>query len=423
MTATEVRLDGEIGAFIFWIDQKTRLLRRIEYPVGNDPMQGSLVADYQNLTTDPQVKAEQFSLTPPSNKRLVRNFVLPPMDSPPQILNQTVRELDFQDPNFGKSKLSWKNHATLLCWFDRHPGSRAAMEELKSVYEKWPKDKPVSFVAVFSESTTAVSNADIRQIAADWAIPFPVVRDIQAHGRDVFEIAVSPSLVAIDAQGVVQLVEQGVDPQLREQLPIVLERLIAGDALAEHYLELVKRKRKAYEEALLQASADAPQAKQPFAVELKPVTPPQHLQLKRVWEIPNSPNPECPGPRSPDDSVRLHVIADGRVLELDASGEFVKERSRAGEIHQLVAFPDRTGTTFAGWSNLGRRVTVWNNKWQTQFQYPPQDTLPGIQAAHLTDVDQDGASELYVAFADGEGGGVHRVNTTGSQAGKNGLGK
>ena len=77
-----------------------------------------------------------------------------------------------------------------------------------------------------------MSHAQVQSLAQRWGSTAPLVRDLQACGRDVFRIPYAPTVVVLDAHGVVQLFEVGANPNLASELPDRLRLLAAGEDLA-----------------------------------------------------------------------------------------------------------------------------------------------------------------------------------------------
>ena len=82
------------------------------------------------------------------------------------------------------------------------------------------------------EITGDFTREEVQDLVDGWDVSVPVVRDLDAVGRDVFDIPGAPTLVVLDAKGTVQIFEVGANPDLAVQLPRILERLSGGADLA-----------------------------------------------------------------------------------------------------------------------------------------------------------------------------------------------
>ena len=87
----------------------------------------------------------------------------------------------------------------LLVWFNNSAPSHAALQKLSALENKLRSsgESDVQLLAVCTEPSTTMSHAQVRRLADEWRIPFTVVRDLEAHGRDIFGISQAPTIVLI----------------------------------------------------------------------------------------------------------------------------------------------------------------------------------------------------------------------------------
>ncbi len=210
-----VQLMSPSGTFVFWIDGDDRLLRRIEYPSLNPTSNGSaneavadtnvkpptpapirLSVDYDNVQVNGVFPPSSFRQQAPPSATSVHNFVVPPMNEAAHILGRRVSNYWFTDLKGQKFSVDQLNATVnVLVWFNNRAPSRAVLQQLASVHDAYPDS--VQFLGICTEPTTVMSHDDVRQLQFDWQIPFPVVRDLEAFGRDVFAIQQAPTLVAL----------------------------------------------------------------------------------------------------------------------------------------------------------------------------------------------------------------------------------
>lgn len=422
------------GKYVLWIHPETKLLQRIEFPIVSpdnapdisesaDPSpapdstnEHRLVCDYSSISTEPAIQ-NVFQLRIPNGARKVRNFVLPPGDVAPKSLNQPAG--DFQFTNLTSQSISsarFRNKIAVLCWFDARPDNRVALSKLQTVQDivndahffDGTTDVAFEFVAVCTEPSTQFSHADIEQLLRQWKIQLPVARDLLAVGRDRFDIQATPTIVVIDPQGTVQLNEAGVDPQLEDQLPVVLKLIAEGKSIAADYLAFLAERKQAYQQHLVAASLTPPETPTPERTTVIPeATQPKYLQLEKLWHQSDFKRPgNVYVRRKRNGEIRLLALDAGRdVVTLSMDGEILRRHplvdAESPGIENLKIATDPTGTTYAlGWSRRTRQVHLLDDAWHPVLTYPPSTAdHNGIAAAELCDLDDDGRLELYVSFA------------------------
>ncbi|HEY6565151.1 MAG TPA: hypothetical protein VIY86_11675, partial [Pirellulaceae bacterium] len=83
----------------------------------------------------------------------------------------------------------------------------------------------------------------------------PVVRDLDAAGREVLGIEHAPTIVILDPQSRVQLFEVGGNSELDRALELVLARLYRGEDLASAYQRAARDRQDRYQSGLTAARA------------------------------------------------------------------------------------------------------------------------------------------------------------------------
>jgi hypothetical protein len=256
-----VRVTLPEGCVVFWVDRETHLLRRLEYPTDRlaqqlDPegrMEDfSLVADFRESSVDVDLDRESFTVQPGADAKIVNRFVLPPRPLPSDLLGRLPGDFHFVDLDSNR----WTREALLgqtavLAWFNVHPASELCMRQLAEVRRGTATDEPVTFLAVCTEPTT-VGNRELARLAEDWNLAMPVVRDLEAFGRDIFQIPGAPTVIVLDPRGVVQAVAVGANPSLGESLPDVLRQVLSGQDLAGPLVAHFQQQQDAYHQALLE---------------------------------------------------------------------------------------------------------------------------------------------------------------------------
>jgi len=258
-----VRVTLDTGPLVFWIDSESRVLRRLEYPTAGlvERITGSgklsevmLTAEFRDAGINGPIDESDFQIEIPAGSKFVSRFVVPPQPLPTKLLGKLPSDFSFADLNSQQvTRDSLLDKVAVLVWFNDHPASQAGLAQVNDVYSTFADEPNLSFYAVCT-IPTVVGNEQIRRLAERWRIDFPVVRDVDAFGRDVFAVPFAPTTVVLDRRGVVQVFEVGCNPELADQLPGMLRQLLDGEDLAATIVSRFEQERNAYEKALIEST-------------------------------------------------------------------------------------------------------------------------------------------------------------------------
>lgn len=267
-----VRVTLPGGPLVFWIDRETFVLRRMEYPA--EPLAAqlapeggleslTLVAEMRDAVLNADLSSERFGFDVSDEARLVRRFVLPPEPLASSLYGQ--RPADFHVTDLEGNRISQQQllgRPAVLTWFNLHPASESCLQELSRLQEQHFPEDSITFLAVCTEPTS-VSNRQLRQWSARHNLAMPVVRDLAAFGRDVFEIPGAPTMVVLDEQGMVHFFQVGMTADFVEELREVLRSLQIGDNPAARRLALAEQQRQQYEQQLSEVLEPLPPSARP----------------------------------------------------------------------------------------------------------------------------------------------------------------
>ena len=204
------------GAFVFWVDEDEYLLRRLEYPVAAllpelaasaAAGEAELVAEFSNARFNTPLDDRSFVFPLPSSARQVRGFVLPPQPLPSSLFGKQPADFSLATADgtrLGRDALRGKIVA--LVWFQDYPACRGTLEQLSRVRQTLSETERVAFYAVSAEAVSR-SHPELEKLLSTWKVELPVLRDLDACGRDVFQIPGMPTLILLDATGTVQVFE------------------------------------------------------------------------------------------------------------------------------------------------------------------------------------------------------------------------
>ncbi|MHB0957347.1 MAG: DUF2092 domain-containing protein [Pirellulaceae bacterium] len=424
-----IGIDTPDGHFVLWIDQESFVVRRVEYPYATfapDMTQDELVedvqltAEFRGATFVPNVSRDAFAFAVPPQAKRVRKFVPPPQQLPSPLFGKTTAPFGFVNLTGGTvSHESLADRLKVLLWFNNHPACRSNVQQLQRVYQHYREDDRVAILAVCVEPST-ISDAQVADLLRLWQVDLPTVRDVQACGRDLFQVPWAPTLVVLDGKNNVQIFEVGANPDLGAELPSVLERLLAGENLAAEILEQFSQARHAYQQALERGEPDN-RAATPDSPPVAATTSPQLLQIRPLWsqnELQAAGNILAVNERAADTKFLVHEGWQ-TIVELDCDGRMINRHSldlpEMAAVSQLQSAVDGDQQRYyVAWSLRSPQAHVFDSRWHRLFSYPPSTMQhDGVQDALLSDLDGDGTLELYVGFWGTAG--VHGVSLEGSR--------
>ena len=262
-----VKVKLEDGQLVFWIDRQSHLLLRLEYPsdrLAREMAAGnctdvSLTAEFVEARVNEKVADEEFAFAVPESAKTVSRFVLPPQPLPSELIGQLPGDFHFTNPKgIPLTRDSLLGKIAVLLWFNDHPASQTALEQFEQVRKALPAESQAACYAVCTEPSS-VSHAQVQSLVQRWGSTTPLVRDLEAFGRDVFKIPYAPTVIVLDAHGVVQLFEVGANPNLASELPDRLRLLAAGEDLAAGRLAQFRQEQTLYQKKLVESSRLVPQ--------------------------------------------------------------------------------------------------------------------------------------------------------------------
>ena len=397
-----VRLAANSSDFTFWIDAKSYILRKLEYPPGEVRM----VAEFPSAQFQISAPHDTFVWSLSEQAKVVRFFSLPPQPLPSNLFGKIPGNFQLTRADGGSVSLaSLRGRTAILMWFNNHPLSFEALSHLQSVYEKHKIHRDSSFYAVWAEGSN-ISDNHLQQLLAQRGIDIPFVRDEGAYGRDAFNISVAPTLVILNKEGKLQVFEVGSNGQLTEQLPRILDRLANGADLASELIEQFELEEKGYRQNLAAAQGQGTSSVVEIPqIAIQPRKLPDQLTLQPRWQ--------CREIASPgnllivdDDQHPSIVVMDGwkDIATLSLDGKVVERRSldlpAAGLVTVLRTAVDRqTNRYYLGISNLARQIFLFDHQWNVLLAFPSlEQKHDGVRDAQLADLDADGQLELYVGF-------------------------
>ena len=428
-----VELARPDGKAVLWIDQKTLLLRRVQFPVEEmlrqippeEKVQSlALTADFTDARFLDQVDESAFRFEIPAGLQ-VGEALLPPALL---LLGKPAPDFTFtaaDGKTVGPKEFAGKVLA-IDFWASWCGPCRVKLPLVEKVYAKYKSSDKVAFLAV-SVDAPETPDKDLQSAFTELGVTLPVARDPQQHAAKKFHVSAIPASCILGPDGLVQDIQTGFRPTHDTELAEKIEKLLAGRDI--HSLPLVQlaEERKQYAAWLDQwikegvfVAPSALEADLPPAT-IAPRSEPKHLKLSALWQ---SRDVKSPGNMlvlaDPNQSPRLLVLDGGRsVAELDASGKPAAFHPLDMPEHQVAVFLRTFGQGekrfFAVAGTMQPQVHVFDAQWKRIGSFPAnpaEGPQPGIADVQLADLDGDGTPEIYVAYF-GEGG-VHAASLEGT---------
>ena len=414
-----VEVSSPGGAYIFWIDQRDFLLRKLELPRADflTPGQAETTQDPLHVTlefTGAQVNTAippaEFVLSPPTGAKRMKSFVVPPRPAPRStaLLGEKPPPFSFQTPAGEK----WKpadaaGKIAVICWFRNHPACQPALAQMELLRVDLADNPRVSLLAVSTDPTTS-SDEDLAKLLAEWQVQLPLARDLEAFGDTVFKIENQPTIVVLNGEGAVQLVQEGASPDLARQLSLVVERLLKGDNLAEEIRQRIKMEREEYDKLVATGGPELrPPVEIPEAV-IRSRSEPKTLKLMELW---TNRTLKSPGNvyviQGAAEKPRILVMEGWRtVTELDLQGQLVARHSlelpEGAAITYLRTAVDRAGKRFyLASAPLAPQLFLFDENWKPLRAVPAAGAQPARLAdAQLADLGGPDGLAIYAGYLD-----------------------
>lgn len=414
-----VELQRDDGRLVFWIDQQSRVIRRIDYPTdalakqiggGSDEVKGlALWAEFPDARLMGEMNDAAFRFDFPAEAKLVEHFKVdrtlpePPPISP--LLGKPIGEFEFT--TLDGRRVTRESIAGKVAVFDFWATwcgpCKQSLPRLESVYQQFKDRKEIVFFAV-SIDEAKVDAPRLRQTFAQLGIQIPMARDVSQFADQTFHVEGIPNLFIVGPDGTVEDNEIGVNPQLEQVLPERLNTLLAGESIYPAALKRYERRKAQYEQAKrAQQDAGTPPSQPVEKAEIAPHRDPRHLVLTRLWTC-----HEVARPGNllvvPGDGDREMLVLDGwrRVVRIDRKGQIAErfdlDVPSDAIISVLRTAVDASGRRFfAGTASTRPQAYLFSEDWSLKFGFPNSGDAE-IAEAELADLDADGEPELYVGY-------------------------
>ncbi len=259
-----IALEGPAGKSELWIEQQSGLLVKYEFPLDEIRKQFPLArlwAEFRGAAVNESINPVAFEMEVPEDVKLVKQFVMPPPPAPPALLAKPVDKFTFvtlDGTALGRESLAGKV-VVLDLWATWCGWCFEGLPLLEQVYQQYKDNDQIAFLAV-SKDDLALSNAKVEEAFKNHNLTIPIARDQEQLTDRVFALQGLPTTVVLGRDGTVQDYHIGYDPQLPQTLPAKLDKLLAGENLAQAELDAYEAEKKEFERRLTEVLVDAHEA-------------------------------------------------------------------------------------------------------------------------------------------------------------------
>lgn len=417
-----IRIRRTDGDLIYWIDQETLTLRRMDFPVKRlaatlanptPPTDLKMYAVFVDAQLNPQLPPETFRFEPPPGLKIVDKFDpvwgAPPPVPPSAVLGEKAGDLQLRGLD-GRSipRSEWAGKYTVLAfWSFSSSECTPLMEALNHVYAKYRDRNDVRFLAVSIDPAGegGVADADLQKMIGDAHWDLPQSRDVENSALKALGVRAIPSVFLLDRDGVVQDNEVGLSPQLAERLSSRVADLVAGRQLVQAARDRYAEDLKKFEQAKQSQSIGGDAGALPHA-KLAPKSSPKSLRLTELWKSTEVKRPGHVLVTAEKQGPPRIIVLDGlrTVAELDGKGKLVRTVALdlPKEPEAVVSFlrtaVDREGKRyFVGSLSAQQQLHLFDKDFKRLLSFP-DGSHAGIADARIADIDGDGKLEICVAY-------------------------
>ncbi len=410
-----VNIERREGVMVLWIDQKTLVVRRVEYPAGGyrqlvEPYPGAvtgltITAEHDHAALDPPIDDEVFRFDVPPDAELVKQFDVVLVGA--RIPRFKLRSLD---GSLTTRESVAEKIAVIKFWqkddVAKYHEDLATFEEVRKRYQE---QSEVTFVAVNADGED-VSDAELRAEFEKAHLTLPIVRiDLSVAFRS-FGLQVVPTTVILGRDGSLQEYLPGVYPDQAATLPKKIDTLLSGGELVleapqqpldyKYYSAFSWQNTPPSEEENRPAPAEFANA------EIAPASEPEFLRLKRLWA--------CTELKAPGNLLVVHesngdqvfaIDESSRIVRLSAEGQISMTRKLelldedGAEVRFLRTAVDGAGKRYFLASAAGsRQVYLFDADWKRRLVFPDENQSLPIADVQLADLNGDGNLEMLVGY-------------------------
>jgi thiol-disulfide isomerase/thioredoxin/outer membrane lipoprotein-sorting protein len=417
-TCYRVEVTRPDGKVVFWIDEESYLLRRLEFPTvelnkaiaGGAIRDFSIVADFTGAKVGQGIDPNAFVFETPEDAELVDSLLTPEL----YLLGRPAPEFTFVDLDGNEvTPSSLAGKVTVIdFWATWCRPCRDSLPVLERVYRETNAGDRLTVLAV-SVDNPDVNDDQLRSTFSELGVNLPIARDPQQAAGNLFNVSGIPAMVILGAEGKVQDMEAGFHANYATALSAKFAKLLAGEEIYRENLDDFEAQGEQMiawlQERARKEEYWGPLAPSPMpTAEIAEESLPQKIKLRKLW---SSTGLRLPGNilvvQEPDKADRILVLDnEASIAQLGTGGSVTASHPLPVEAGEPIRFL-RTGAAndgtrwFAASTSGAPRLHLLNDAFEPLLEFPPQAdvfTHPGIADVQIGDLDNDGTPELCVGY-------------------------
>ena len=422
-----------------WVEKRSSTLVQMSLPlklldpaviVAPEITDVVLLARFHEAKLDTQVAPDKFALRTYNDATPVRKFVQLPENFPSDLIGEVAPDFEvLTQEKKSLRRLSFDGKVTALLWVSGRD-SYHAIPMLSKVANDFSEDR-FHFASIYTDSDLMPTRSgdpepgpELKRIIGQAAIP--TYYDPQLKASVKLGAKLIPSVIVLDGDSKIQYARALGDKKWPGELAAVMKRVAKGEDVAGEMQDDYVRYLESYHQQLVTVSAadliGKPKPGTVATVSTNYKRSAIRMRPAKTWVNSNFKKPGNIAVIGATDRREIqsgpaYVIFDGwrTVAQLDAKGKTldrVELKLPDGEAANLIRVGRRQDTgnpMFAVFSALGKRVFLFDHRWDPITSYPNSNLdHAGVRDCRLTDLDGDGKTELIVAFDDENG--IHKVD-------------
>ena len=433
-----------------WVDKQTTTLVQMSLPlklldaaviVAPEITDVVLMARFHDAEFDGQVDSGEFALKSYNDATAVRRFVQLPENFPSDLIGEAAPDFEMLAGQKEKvGRLSFDGKVTALLWVSGR-NSYHAIPALSKVSNEFSADR-FHFASVYSDSELMLSQSgepepgpELKRLISQAEIP--TYYDPQLKASVKLGAKLIPSVIVLDGDSKIQYARALGDKKWPAELAAVMKRVAKGEDVAGEMQDDYARYLESYHQQLVTVSAadliGKPKPGAAATVSTNYKRSAIRMRPAKTWVNSDFKKPGNIAVIGATDRREIqsgpaYAIFDGwrTVAMIGTDGKTLRRvelKLPAGEAVNFIRVGRRQDTgdsLFAVFSPLGKRVYLFDHRWEPVTRYPDSELgHAGVRDCRLTDLDGDGKTELIVAFDDENG--IHVVDPAtgkGDQASK-----
>ncbi|MFV2069086.1 MAG: redoxin domain-containing protein, partial [Pirellulales bacterium] len=306
-----VRIGDDKNRFVYWIDQETFVVRRVDLPsapftenadTNVVPKNVEVWFDLAGAKLGGPIEPAAFQFEVPADSQRLKAFVALPPPRPARI-GEPIADFHFTDLDGNQvSRDSLHGKIVLLdFWFTTCPPCKTSMPHLSQLYQRFKGNDRVRFLAV-SIDDPKLADEKVVETLQSWGVDLPLVRDLENQGATALKLVGAPTTLLLGVDGVIQTYLVGAQPNY-DAVGDAIDRLLAGQDVAAKVLEEYEQKIREYKRRLAEATVVASnQVIEVPNTKIAPASEPTTIGLEKLWR--------CDAIKQPGNL--LIVAADGK---------------------------------------------------------------------------------------------------------------